>query len=340
MLPVFGILTHMGSWKTIQFPVDLPVMKKGGHWVARAGQKELKLSNLDKVYWPEEGYTKGDLLTYYFNISFVMLPHLRDRPLTLKRMPNGIHGEFFYEKNAPIHTPKWMPQIPVLADGETKTINFLTACDVADMLWIVNLGALEFHPLHGRGPNQRYPSYAFFDLDPFEPAGYDEVKHVASLIKVVLDRLGLVSYPKTSGATGMQIMVPLDGRHPYDEIRGFVGAVSDLVHEAEPNVTTLEWEVSRRTGKVFMDVNMNREGANIAAAYSVRPEPGATVSAPFFWEELDDIYPENFTMQTMFDRVAEVADPFLPVAEGPGQSLTSAIQALDAKPRAARVIRR
>jgi bifunctional non-homologous end joining protein LigD len=340
MSSLFEILTHMSGWKTIEFPVDLPVVRKAGHWIARAGHKELRLSNLDKVYWPLEGYTKGDLLTYYFNISSVMLPHLIDRPLTLKRMPNGINGDFFYEKNAPVHTPKWMTRIPVRAEEDTKTINFLTACDVADMLWIVNLGAIEFHPLHGRGSDQRCPSYAFFDLDPFEPAGFDEVKHVASLIKVVLDRLELRSYPKTSGATGMQIMVPLDGTHPYDEIRGLVGVITDMVHEAEPAVTTLEWEVRRRRGKVFMDVNMNREGANIAAAYSVRPEPGATVSAPFDWEELDDIYPKSFTMATMFERVKQVGDPFLPVAEGPGQSIASAIKTLDAKPRAARVIRR
>jgi bifunctional non-homologous end joining protein LigD len=330
----------MGFWKTIKSPVDLPVVKKGQHWIARAGDRELRLSNLDKVFWPDDGYTKGDLLTYYFNISSVMLPHLIDRPLTLKRMPDGIKGPYFYEKNAPIHTPEWMPRTPVLAEGDTKTINFLTVRDVAHMLWIVNLGAIEFHPLHGRGSNQKYPSYAFFDLDPFEPAGYEEVKHVATLIRVVLDRLDLRSYPKTSGATGMQIMVPLDERTGYDEVRGFVGAVSDLVHEAEPTVTTLEWEVSRRSGKVFMDVNMNREGANIAAAYSVRPEPGATVSAPFTWDELDDIDPRNFTLETMFDRVAEVGDPFLPVAEGPGQSIAVAIETLDAKPRKARVIKR
>jgi bifunctional non-homologous end joining protein LigD len=330
----------MGSWKTIKSPVDLPVVKKGQQWIARAGDRELRLSNLDKVFWPDDDYTKGDLLTYYFNISSVMLPHLIDRPLTLKRMPDGIKGPYFYEKNTPIHTPEWMPRIPVLAEGDTKTINFLTVRDVAHILWIVNLGAIEFHPLHRRGSNQKYPSYAFFDLDPFEPAGYEEVKHVATLIKIVLDRLDLRSYPKTSGATGMQIMVPLDERTGYDEVRGFVGAVSDLVHEAEPTVTTLEWEVSRRSGKVFMDVNMNREGANIAAAYSVRPEPEATASAPFTWDELDDIDPRNFTIETMFDRVAEVGDPFLPVAEGPGQSIASAIETLDAKPRKARVIKR
>ena len=329
----------MKNWKTVDFPVDLPLEKRGDHWIARAGDRQLRLSNLDKVFWPEEGYTKGDLLSYYFNISPVILPHLEDRPLTMKRMPNGIQGGFFYEKNAPIHKPDWMPTIPVGADNDTKTINFLTVRDVAELLWVVNLGCIEFHPLHGRGSEQRHPSYAFFDLDPFEPAGFDEVKHVAGLIKVVLDRLDLRSYPKTSGATGLQMMVPLDGSHPYDEIRGFVGSVAELVHGADPSVTTLEWEIPKRTGKVFIDVNMNREGANIAAAYSVRPERGATASAPFSWDEIEDIHPRDYTIETMMARVAEVGDPFIDVAQGPGQSLANAIRHLGATPRKARVIR-
>ena len=269
-----------------------------------------------------------------------MLPHLEDRPLTLKRMPHGISGDFFYEKNAPSHRPSWMPTLPVPADGKTKTINFLTVCDPVHMLWVVNLGAIEFHPLHGRGPDQSHPSYAFLDLDPMHGAGWEEVRHVARLVKVVLDRLGVVSYPKTSGATGLQIMVPLDGTLDYDHVRGFVGTVSDLVHAADPETTTIEWEVSKRSDKVFLDVNMNREGANIAAAYSARPEPGATVSTPFEWDELDDVEPAMFSIETILGRIAEVGDPFLPVARGPGQSLTDAIEQLDAKPRKARMIKR
>jgi bifunctional non-homologous end joining protein LigD len=325
---------------TISFPVELPVVRQQEHWVARAEDRELRLSNLDKVFWPDEGYTKGDLLAYYFNISPVMLPHLRNRPLTMKRMPNGAYGEFFYEKNAPRHTPEWMPRIPVWSQDTNKTINYLSVEDVVHILWMVNLGCIEFHPLHGRGSDQRCPSYAFFDLDPFEPAGWAEVVHVAGLVKLVLDRVGLEAHPKTSGATGMQIMVPLDGTHDYDEVRGFVGEVSDLVHAADPDSTTLEWEVKKRPGKVFLDVNMNREGANIAAAYSARPEPGATVSTPFSWEELDHVHPEEHTIATIFARVQEIGDLFLPVAEGSGQSLRAAIGQLDAKPRRARVVRR
>lgn len=325
--------------KTARFPVDLPVERRGEHWYARAGDRTLRLSNLDKVFWNTDGYTKGDLLTYYFNVSPVMLPHIIDRPLTLKRMPQGAGGDFFYEKNAPSHTPEWMPTIPVFSTESNRTINFLSIRDVAHMLWVVNLGCIEFHPLHAKGEDQAHPSYAFFDLDPFPPAAYDEVRHVARLVKVVLDRLNLVCYPKWSGATGMQIMVPLDCSHTYDEVRGFVGTVSDLVHGADPELTTLEWEVKKRSGKVFLDVNMNREGANIAAAYSVRPEPGAPVSVPFSWDEIDDVDPRHYNIETIFERITEVGDAFLPVAEAPGQSLEAAIAALDAKPRAARVIR-
>ena len=329
----------MGEATTIPFPIQLPAVRRGQQWVARAGDRELRLSNLDKVYWPENGYTKGDLLTYYFNISPTMLPHVYDRPLTMKRMPEGVVGPYFYEKNAPVYAPRWMPTIPVRAETENKTINYLTVHDVAHMLWIANLGCIEFHPLHARGRKQTHPSYAFFDLDPFPPATFDDVKHVATLIKTLLDQLGLRSYPKTSGATGMQIFIPLDGSHDYDRIRGFVGTLSDMIHAADPGITTLEWEVSKRRG-VFLDVNMNREGANIAAAYSVRPEWGATVSTPFHWEELEDIEMARFTMATIFDRIAEVGDPFAEVAEGPGQSLTKAIEAIDAKPRKARQIKR
>ncbi|MGH2746335.1 MAG: non-homologous end-joining DNA ligase [Actinomycetota bacterium] len=328
----------MGVATTVSFPVELPAVERGEQWYARAGERELRLSNLDKVYWPEEGFTKGDLLNYYFNVSPTMLPHVADRPLTLKRMPDGIAGDFFYEKNAPAHTPDWMPRIPVAAEG--KMINFLAVTDPAEILYVVNLGCIEFHPLHGKGTDQKHPTYAFFDLDPFEPAAWDEVRHVASLVKLVLDRVGLESYPKTSGATGMQIMLPLDGSATYDEVRGLVGAVSELVHDADPATTTLEWEVSKRTGKVFLDVNMNREGANIAAAYSVRPESGATVSAPFEWNEIDDIEPADLTITSMMARIEKAGDPFLPVARGPGQSIQQAMKDLDARPRKARVIKR
>jgi bifunctional non-homologous end joining protein LigD len=330
----------MAEFTTIDFPVELPVVRRGEHWVARAGEHEIKLSNLDKLYWPDEGFTKGDLITYYFNVSPTMLPHVANRPLTLKRMPNGVKGDFFYEKNAPAHTPKWMPTIEVKTESDRKSIRFLTVTEPAHMLYIANLGCIEFHPLHAKGSDPSHPDYAFFDLDPMGNATWADVQHVAGLVKVVLDNLSLESYPKTSGATGMQIMIPLDGSHDNDTVRGFVGTVSDIVHEADPETTTVEWEIRNREHKVFLDVNMNRGGANIAAAYSVRPEPNATVSTPFHWDELEDIHPQDYNMATIWERIAEVGDPFLPVAEGPGQNLDTAIEALGAKPRKARQVPR
>ncbi len=312
---------------TIDFPVELPLVKKGEHWHARSGDKELRLSNLDKIYFPEKGYTKGDLITYYFNISPTMLPHLWDRPLTLKRMPEGIHGGFFYEKNAPSYKPDWIETIPVRSEG--KTINYMTVTDVADMMWLANLGCIEFHPLHAKGNDQEHPTYAFFDLDPMHGAPWDQVQYVAGLVKVVLDQLGVKSHPKTSGATGMQIMVPLDGSQDYVEVRRFVGAVSALVNQADKEATTLEWEVARRPKAIYLDVNMNRQGANIAAAYSVRPEPEGSVSTPFDWDELDTVHPKDHTMATIFERLTVVGDLFLPVAEGPGQNLDSAMKELE-----------
>lgn len=314
------------TFATVKMPVDLPVTKKGDAWHARAGDKELRLSNLDKIYFPEMGYTKGDLLGYYFNISPVMLPHLIDRPLTLKRMPEGIHGDFFYEKNAPKYKPEWIKTIPVKSTN--KKINYMTVSDAADMLWLANLGCIEFHPLHAKGLDQTHPTYAFFDLDPMHGAPWEQVRYVASLVYVVLEQLGLRSYPKTSGSTGIQIMVPLDGSHDFVEVRRFVGAVSAMVNQADKEATTLEWEVKKRPKAVYLDVNMNREGANIAAAYSVRPEPAASVSTPFEWDEIEDITPEDNTIATIFERIERVGDLFEDVARGPGQNLDAALEQL------------
>jgi bifunctional non-homologous end joining protein LigD len=171
-------------------------------------------------------------------------------------------------------------------------------------------------------------------------ATWEHVQEVAHLVQTLLDQLEIPSYPKTSGATGMQIYVPLGSKVTYDEVRGFVGTLSDVVHESAPELTTVQWEVSKRGNSVFLDVNMNRKGANIAAVYSVRPEPGATVSTPFGWDELDQIHPRDWTIETIFERVAEVGDPFAPVAEPEGVDIRPLMDRLGAKPRKARVVPR
>ena len=307
---------------TVDFPTALPAERDGEHWWMEVDGRELRLSNLDKVFWPEEGFTKGDLVAYYFNAAPRILPFLAQRPLTMKRMPNGVSGQFFYEKEAPSHTPDWMPRCAVESAGtgdgrwgppKHEVINYLMVEDAAGLLFMANLGCIEFHPLHSRCGSIESPDYLFFDLDPFPPATFDDVLAVAGLVRVACERLGLTAYPKTSGATGMQVYVPIVEGFTYAQVREFVGRIGHMIRKADPARVTMEWEVKRRSGKVFIDHNMNRVGANIAAVYSVRPEPAAPVSTPLTWEEVEEggIGPGDFTIRTVWDRWAgQDEDPF------------------------------
>jgi len=314
-------VARRGEPFTVAVPRPLPAERDGDVWWMEAAGQRLRLSNLDKVFWPDEGYTKGDLLAYYYNVDELILPYLAGRPLTMKRMPNGIAGDYFYEKNAPSHTPEWMPRCRVESEGDEARLgynDFLMADDLAGLLFVVNLGAIEFHPLHSRCGTIDQPDYAFFDLDPFEPATFEDVRAVARHVRAALDALGLDSYPKTSGATGMQIYIPVTPGHTYEETRGFVGAIGRAILRVDPDRVTMEWDVSKRTGKIFIDHNMNRLGANIASAYSVRPEPGATVSTPLTWEEVEGgAKPQDFTVANVHERFARVGDLFRGVLERP-----------------------
>src|SRR6266542_2000080 len=322
---------------TLEFPKPLPAQQDGELWWMTVDGRELRLSNLDKVFWPEERYTKGDLIAYYFNIADRILPFLAERPLTMKRMPNGITGQFFYEKQAPSHTPDWMPRCSVESQGSNgrwgpakhEVIDYLIVEDTAGLLFMANLGCIEFHPLHSRCGSIDSPDYLFFDLDPFEPATFDDVLVVAGLIRVVCVQLGLTASPKTSGATGMQIYVPITPGLTYGEVREFVGKVGHLIRAADPGRVTMEWEVRKRAGKIFIDHNMNRVGANISAVYSVRPEPGATVSTPVSWEEVESgaIRPGDFTIASIWPRLSGGEDAFRGVLDRP-QDLAAALQAV------------
>jgi bifunctional non-homologous end joining protein LigD len=300
---------------TIDVPQSLPAEREGEHWWMEVAGHRLRLTNLNKVFWPKEGYTKGDLLAYYWNVRGLILPYLRDRPLTRKRMPDGIEGPFFYEKNAPTHTPEWMPRCRVESeDDEARTgfNDFLVANEPADLLFVVSTGAIEFHPLHARCHSIDHPDYLFFDLDPMGQASFEDVLAVARHIHVALDHLGLPAYAKTSGATGVQIYVGVDPRPTHDQVRAFVGAIGHAVRGVDPDRVTMEYQVSKRGDKVFIDHNMNRRGANISAVYCVRPEAGATVSTPLSWEEVEagEVRPQDFTMANAHQRFAEVGDLF------------------------------
>jgi bifunctional non-homologous end joining protein LigD len=320
--------------RRLPFPSSLPAHRVRDAWRLEADGRELRLSNLDKVYWPDDGITKGDLLAYYWNVAELLLPHLHDRPLTMKRMPDGLAGEPFYEKQVPAHAPDWLPTAAVPAEDETRVVEFVLAQDRASLLYVVNLGCIEMHPLHARAGSLDRPDYAFFDLDPFEPYTYEDVRIVAKLVKVVLDGLGLRGYAKTSGATGMQVFVPLDGTHTHTDAREFVERVGRLVVRAYPEKATMAWPVADRAGKIFIDHQMNRSGANIASAYSLRPLPGAPVSTPLDWDELDeDIEPGDFRIDNVWERFAD-GDRFAPVLTDT-QSLAGAMDALGLTPGAA-----
>ncbi|HZD79847.1 MAG TPA: non-homologous end-joining DNA ligase, partial [Actinomycetota bacterium] len=321
--------SRSGPAFTVAFPSTLPVERGDGDaWWTEVAGRELRLSNLDKVFWPDEGYTKGDLIAYYYNVAELILPHLLERPLTMKRMPDGLSGGFFYEKSAPSHTPEWLPRCRVRSeDAKDGLIDYLMVEDLAGLLFVANLGCIEFHPLHSRCPSVDSPDYLFFDLDPFEPITFGDVLAVAMHVKTALDSLGVTGYPKTSGATGMQIYVPIDPGYGYQQVRDLVGAVGRTIQRADPERVTMAWQISRRAGKVFIDHNMNRSGANIAAVYSLRPEAGATVSTPLTWDEVEaGVAPGDFTIASVWSRFARVGDLFEGVRTEP-QDLGSVLDA-------------
>ena len=309
----------------VEFPRDVRVVDGDG-WSPVGFDRPVRLSNIDKPFFPD-GYTKGDLIAYYASIAPLLLPHLRDRAIVLARFPDGADGDWFYEKQAPSHKPAWLPTAPLFSGHRGDDIDFVTAPDVESLLWIANLGAIEIHPWLSRIQTAESPDFAIFDLDPAEGATWDQVVTVAEVIRVALQRLGLVGYPKTSGATGLHVYVPLDPVHPYERVRKFVETVGRFVVGADPDLATMEWDIPKRKGRVFIDHNQNVGGKTIASVYSVRPRAGATVSTPILWDEVGRVDPADFTIGTIWERVSRHGDLFAPVLRG-GQTLDRAEKAV------------
>jgi bifunctional non-homologous end joining protein LigD len=258
----------------LRFPCPLPVTEKAGRMVVATDGIDVPVTNLDKVFWPDQGITKGDLLAYYWNVAPVIVPYLHDRPLTLKRMPDGVNGNSFFQRNAPGWTPEWVP-LCAIEPADSKVDETIVVHNAAHLLFVANLGAIEMHTLHSRCVRYDQPDYLVCDLDPMEPAGFDEALVIAHQLKIVLDHLGLSGYAKTSGATGVQVYVPVEEKHSYAETRALAEAMGTLVVRTAPDLATMEWSVGKRTGKVFIDHKMNRRAASLASAYSVRPRAGA-----------------------------------------------------------------
>jgi bifunctional non-homologous end joining protein LigD len=309
---------------------DVPVERPPIEPELRRGRRTLKLSNLDKTFWPEEGITKGELLAYYRDVADVLVPHLRKRPFTMKRYPDGWQGKSFFQKQAPSHMPDWIETAPFPAstrDGEERVIDYLLVDDELALLWVVNMGCIDMHAWASRVDRPDKPDWVMFDLDPSEGSGFDEVIEVALLVKQALDVLELESVPKTSGSRGIHVLVPIARRHGYEDVREFAGIVAGALARAHPGLVTTEWTRAKRKG-VLVDANQNGPGKTTASVYSVRPRAGAPVSTPLRWDEVrPGLDTATFTMDVVLERVARDGDLFARVLQG-GQSLGAALRAL------------
>jgi bifunctional non-homologous end joining protein LigD len=275
----------------------------------------VKFSNLDKVFFADEGITKGDLIEYYRTVAPVLLPHLVGRPFTMRRYPDGAFGKAFFQKDAPSHMPDWIRRFEVeVSTREAPRKRKLIAAPIVDsedaLLWMVNMGCIDLNTWYSRVDKPDRPDFVLFDLDPSPDAGFRETVQVALLVKETLDALGLVSFPKTSSADGMHVLVPVERRYTYDDTREFCEIVAGALARTYRGLVTTEWTKSKRRG-VLIDSNQNGERKTIASVYSVRPRPGAPVSTPLRWEEVDErLDPASFTMDVVLERVVETGDLF------------------------------
>jgi bifunctional non-homologous end joining protein LigD len=283
--------------------------------------RRLKLSNLGKVLYPEAGFTKGQVIDYYTRIAPVLLPHLRDRPLTLKRYPNGVDAPYFYEKRCPSHRPEWVQTTEVWSRRNADNLDFCLANDLPTLVWVANLASLELHTSLSRGAAIDQPSMMVFDLDPGAPATVVECARVALWLRELLDDLRLHCVAKTSGSKGLQVYVPLNTPVTYRETKSVSHAVAQLLEQREPKLVVSQMAKEVRKGKVFIDWSQNDQVKTTVCVYSLRAREKPTVSAPLTWAEVEDLDATGdpdvatFTAGDVLERVADIGDPFAPVLE-------------------------
>jgi bifunctional non-homologous end joining protein LigD len=298
----------------------------------RKGKRVLKASNLDKPFWPEEGITKGDLLSYYQRVAPVLVPHLDDRPFTMKRYPDGWQGKFFFQKDAPKGMPEWISTASIVVTTRDKLrqrrrIDAPLVNDELALLWMVNMGCIDLNTWYSRIDRPDRPDWVLFDLDPSPDVGFAETIEVALLVKQALAALELESFVKTSGSEGIHILVPIARRYTFADTREFSAVIANALARTHRGLVTTEWSKAKRRG-VLIDSNQNGEGKTIASVYSVRPKPGAPVSTPLRWDEVNEsLDPAAFTMEAVLDRVEKHGDLFTDVLKGK-QSLGKALRAL------------
>jgi len=273
----------------------------------KIGRREVAITNPDKVFFPEPGLTKGDVVDYYLDVADCALNHIRRRPFHMKRYPNGVDGEFFHQKRVPPHPDFVGEQFVQFPSGHSTV--FAVIDNPAALAWVVNLGCIELHTWHSRVDDIERPDYLLIDLDPSEGNPWEYVREIALVVKDVMDELGLASYPKTSGATGLHVLAPIRPELPFPEVRRFAKALAQEVERrvGDQDVATTTWKVADRSG-VFVDFGQNARDRTIACAYSVRPTPDARVSVPLGWNEVARCDPSRFTVKTMRKRVEKVGD--------------------------------
>jgi bifunctional non-homologous end joining protein LigD len=276
------------------------------------GKTRVKLTNLTKVFWPEEGYTKGDVIEYYQQVADYILPYLKDRPQSLLRNPNGITGPGFFHKDAGDDAPAWVKSVPVYSESNNKDIDYIICNDKATLAYLNNLGCIELNPWNSTVKALDKPGYMIVDIDPGDKNTFNQVIEVANVVKEVLDKAGAESYCKTSGASGLHVFVPMGKKYTYEQVKNFCHLVCSLVQEQLPGFTTLERNLKKRGNKhIYIDYLQNRRGQTISSVYSVRPKPGATVSTPLHWKEVKaGLTPAQFTIKTIYQRLKKQGDLF------------------------------
>ena len=280
--------------------------------------RQLKLSNLDKVLYPATGFTKGQVIDYYAHIAPVLVPHLAGRPLTLKRYPNGVGSEYFFEKNATAHRPDWVKTAAIWSEGNRRNVNYILADDLSTVVWMANLAAIELHPSLSLAKNIDCPTMMVFDLDPGPPANIVQCAQVGMWLREIFEHFGLQSVPKTSGSKGLQIYVPLNATTSYEETKPFAHALARLLEDQHRELVVSDMKKELRKGKVLVDWSQNDEHKTTIAVYSLRAREHPTVSTPVKWEEVEQLLKKKdasllaFEAGQVLKRVQKMGDLFEP----------------------------
>ncbi|HET6227077.1 MAG TPA: DNA ligase D, partial [Bacteroidia bacterium] len=308
-----------GERKTLLNPTDdSQVRLINGH--------EMKFAHLNKFYWPKEKITKRDLINYYYQAAPFILPYLKDRPQSMLRHPDGITKFSFYYKNIKGKAPEWLETFDYHSEGDGEDKEYLVAKDEASLLYMASIGCIEMNPWSSRVQKEDYPDWCIIDLDPGNSSTFEQVIETARVTKDILDGMGVVSYAKTSGSTGIHIYIPLGAKYTYEQSKEFARIVATLITKELPKFTTIERIVKKRRGKMYIDFLQNRPQATVSAPYSVRPKPGATVSMPLHWEEVKKgLKMTDFTIRNAIDRIKSEGDIFKPVL-GKGVNLEKVIK--------------